>query len=217
MGHVADNVERCLKAIEISRCAINRIHEEAVGHLCGTLGRAMRLESGTVAGLQYAGRLHDIGKILLSDAILENTGAFDTAEWAAMREHTRLGSEILWPCDDPLVRLAAIVAEFHHERWDGSGYPDGLAGEAIPPEARIVGICDVYQALREVRPYKPSYSHEQAMRIILEGDEKGRTRPSHFEPALHAAFRAHSDLIRDASDEFASGAAELPGLRRMFA
>jgi HD-GYP domain-containing protein (c-di-GMP phosphodiesterase class II) len=173
----------------------------------------MGFESGHVAKLQFAARLHDIGKVTLSDKILNKSGPLDATEWDAMREHPRLGFDILCRSDDSFVRTAALVALCHHERWDGSGYPDGLAGEEIPPEARIVVVCDVYHALREARPYKSPLGHEQALTIILDGDESGRTRPSHFDPIVYAAFKTHSDLIRNAFEESAAGDDGSQGLR----
>jgi putative two-component system response regulator len=161
----------------------------------------MAFESGSIARLQFAAGLHDIGKVNLPDSILQKSGPLDATEWDAMREHPKLGFDILCQSDDSCVRTAALVALCHHERWDGSGYPCGLAGEEIPPEARIVGLCDVYHALRETRPYKSSLNHEQALAIILNGDGSGRTRPSHFDPITYAAFRTHSDLMRDAIEE----------------
>ncbi len=198
MDRVSRNVEQCLTAVAEIRCITVCVHADAVGTLSGTLGRAMGLESGYVARLQFAAGLHDIGKAALPENILNKSGPLDAAEWATMREHSNLGFAILSRCDNARIRVAALVALYHHERWDGSGYPDGLGGEEIPPEARIVGVCDVYHALREVRPYKSPLEHEQALSIILDGDESGRTRPSHFDPLVHAAFKVHSDLIRDA-------------------
>lgn len=205
MDLVAVNVKQCLIAVENSRCAMVRAHEDVVSHLCGTLSGAMGFDSGHLARLQFAAGLHDIGKISLPDSILQKSGPLDAAEWDVVREHPKLGFDILCQSDDVFVRTAALVALCHHERWDGSGYPDGLAGEEIPPEARIVGICDVYHALREARSYKSPLSHEQAMTMILDGDESGRTRPSHFDPIVYAAFERHSDLMRNAIEESASG------------
>jgi putative two-component system response regulator len=202
VDRVSTSIERCLSAVAETRCANVSAHQDAVGILCGALSRVMNFESGYVTKLQYAARLHDIGKVMLSDDILNKSGPLDATEWDIIRQHPKLGFNILSRFDDPLIRLAALVALCHHERWDGSGYPDGLAGEEIPPEARIVAVCDVYHALREVRPYRSPIGHEQAVSIILDGD--GRTLPSHFDPIVHAAFKGHNDLLRDAFEEFAA-------------
>jgi putative two-component system response regulator len=198
---VAANVERCLTAVEQLRFAALRAHDSGVGLLTGALCRVMGLESGFATKLQYAAGLHDIGKVTLPDVILKKPGNFDAAEWVIMRRHTTLGFDILQGSNDATIKLAAIVALRHHERWDGTGYPDGLAEEAIPRAARIVGICDVYHALREMRPYKPPLSHERAMSIILEGDESGRTQPTHFDPTVLAAFKSCFELIREVYEE----------------
>ena len=91
--------------------------------------------------------------------------------------------------------MAAESALAHHERWDGTGYPKGLAGEAIPLSARIMAICDVYDALRSRRPYKPPFEHEKTLEIILTGD--GRTHPGHFDPAVLDAFKRSTDAFRE--------------------
>lgn len=105
---------------------------------------------GRAAGL--AAGLHDIGKVVIPDAILNKTVPLDDGEWEVIRLHPVFGFKILQGGSDRTVKVAAAVVLYHHEAWDGSGYPEGLAGEAIPHEARIVSICDVYHALREVSP-----------------------------------------------------------------
>lgn len=96
--------------------------------------------------------------------------------------------------------MSALVALRHHERWDGTGYPDGIKGDAIPLEARIVSVCDVYDALREPRPYKQAWGHEEALNLILEGSKTGRTLPSNFDPEILRAMRKHSQLFRNSYD-----------------
>lgn len=120
--------------------------------------------------LELAASMHDTGKIGVPDAVLQKSGKLNAEEWKIMQSHTRIGYEILSQNDAPLFRMAAEIALRHHERWDGNGYPDGLAGEAIPLSARIVAIADVFDALSMRRPYKEawpvedilSYMHEQA-------------------------------------------------------
>jgi putative two-component system response regulator len=192
------SIERCLIAVERQRSAAVLAHSNAVAFLCDALSRSMGLDAGFVADLRYAARLHDIGKVAIPDAILSKPGPLDASELDVMRQHPKFGFDILNESDDPRVRMAASVALRHHERWDGSGYPDGLVRDAIPLEARIVSVCDVYHALREPRPYKLQLSHVEALSIVLEGSKSGRTLPSNFDPNVLAAFRSHSNLLRDA-------------------
>jgi putative two-component system response regulator len=194
---VPASIERCLSAVEAIRSPALRAHEDIVGSLSAVLGTLVGLDGGQTSLLRYAACLHDIGKIAMPDAIINKPAPLDAAEWAIVRQHTTLGHSVLEGSADAAVRLAATVALWHHESWDGSGYPHGLAGAAIPREARIVGVCDVYHALREVRPYKQALEHDQALRIILEGDAEGRTRPTQFDPRLLAALKRHDDAIRE--------------------
>ncbi len=141
--------------------------------------------------LFQAAPLHDIGKVAIPDAILLKRGRLTKEEFSIMEKHTLFGSEAIRRTatiygENELLRVAAEIAEFHHEKWDGSGYPYGRAGRAIPFCARLMTVADVYDALISKRPYKPALSHQEAVRIILEGD--GYTNPEHFEPQILACF-----------------------------
>jgi len=143
--------------------------------------------------LRMAAPLHDVGKVATPDAILLKEGPLTNEEFAVMRQHPTFGHEVLSMSDYPVMAMAARIALNHHERWNGGGYPRGLSGNEIPVEASITALVDVYDALRSERPYKAAMTHEQAMKIILEGD--GRTDPKHFRPDVLDAFeRANQEM-----------------------
>jgi HD-GYP domain-containing protein (c-di-GMP phosphodiesterase class II) len=140
--------------------------------------------------IRYSAQLHDVGKMSVDAAVLKKKGKLTPEEWEEMRRHPRYGYEILRV--SPRLGMAADIARCHHEKWDGTGYPLGLKGEAIPLSARIVAIADIYDALRSSRPYKPGFSHDEACRIILEGDDRIDPR-QHFDPDLLDAFARDSE------------------------
>lgn len=172
------------------------------------------LTADEIAHLARSAPLHDVGKVAIPDPILLKPGPLTTEEMAVMRTHAMHGYEILRRAaarmgdDGPAyLRHAMDIARHHHERWDGSGYPDGLAGEAIPLSARLMAVADVYDALISRRPYKAPRTHEQAM-AYLEA-ESGR----HFDPAIVEAARQNGEglrrIARDwADDEPAAGPAD---------
>jgi putative two-component system response regulator len=139
------------------------------------LGKALGLQRRDLVTLYRGGYLHDIGKISIPDSILFKRGLLTEEEWQTMRLHTLRGEEIC----RPMKTLAPVlpIIRSHHERWDGSGYPDGLAGEEIPLLARILQVADIYDALTTARPYKPAFSHEHAMDIMLEESRRGWRDP----------------------------------------
>ena len=147
--------------------------------------------------LYQSSPLHDIGKVAIHDSVLLKPGELTPEEFAEIRLHTIIGSEVIRKVEafvgaSSFLRLAREITEFHHERWDGSGYPHELKGEAIPLSARLMAIADIYDALISQRPYKPPYSHKRAFDIITNGDV--RTQPGHFSPVVLKAFRAvHSE------------------------
>ncbi|MCX7272061.1 MAG: response regulator [Burkholderiales bacterium] len=132
--------------------------------------------------LMQAAPMHDIGKVATPDSILLKAGRLTLPEWAVMREHAGIGHAILNGSESPLLRMAAVIAHSHHEKFDGSGYPLGLAGLAIPLPGRIVAVADVFDALTSERPYKAAWPLERARDYLTE------QRGSHFDPACVDAF-----------------------------
>jgi len=163
----------------------NGNHIQRVGEFSAAICRRTGLSGRLADAIALQSQLHDVGKIHVPPDVLRKPGKLTDQEMALMRDHTTFGAKIIG--DHPRLKTARSIALNHHERWDGSGYPSGLAGSAIPLEARIVAIADVYDALRNRRSYKAGFDHPTACRIILEGD--GRTEPSHFDPDLLAAFK----------------------------
>ncbi len=152
--------------------------------------------------IRYSAQLHDVGKMSVDAAVLKKKGKLNETEWEEMRRHPLYGYEILKT--SPRLGMAADIARGHHEKWDGSGYPAHLKGEEIPVAARIVAVADVYDALRSARPYKPGFTHEEACRIVLEGDERIDPR-SHFDPQVLAAFAASRDEMARIWSSFQDG------------
>jgi len=174
-------------------------HIWRVREYCASLANALRdtpdfqveLTEQFARDLYNAAPLHDIGKVGISDLILLKPDRHTPEEFEIMKTHTTIGARTLQEVSEAYPRntfitVGAAIAWSHHERWDGSGYPRGLAEDAIPLPARIMAFADVYDALRSARRYKPPFDHDTTMRIMLEGD--GRTLPSHFDPGMLPAF-----------------------------
>lgn len=154
------------------------------------LAQAKGLPEDQVDLIFLAAPMHDIGKIGIPDNVLLKPGKLDPDEWTIMQTHVTLGAELLSGSDEiPLMKTAKNIALTHHEKWDGSGYPNGLSGEEIPIEGRICVICDVFDALTSERPYKKAWPIEKAMGLIRE--ESGR----HFDPSLVPLFESIMDDV----------------------
>lgn len=157
--------------------------------------------------ISTASALHDIGKIGIPDGILNKPGKLTPEEYEIMKKHTTIGAEMLEKLDiyrdEELVRIAYEICRGHHERYDGKGYPDGLQGDEIPISAQVVSLADVYDALTSERVYKPAYSHEKAIRMILEG-ECGVFNPLLLECLQEIADRLKTDL-QDRQEEVNEG------------
>jgi putative two-component system response regulator len=161
-------------------------HSHRIGLYCEELATRLGMDHQFRDEILYASPMHDIGKIAIPDHILQKPGGFTASEWATMQTHAAHGAQILSNQKSPYLKMGVDIALCHHERWDGSGYPNQLAGETIPLAARIMTICDVYDACRSQRPYKREFDHRVTLEIMRRGD--GRTMPAHFDPAILQAF-----------------------------
>jgi CHASE2 domain-containing sensor protein len=157
-------------------------HVERIGVLCEQLALAAGFNAREAETLRHAATLHDVGKIGIPDRVLLKPGKLDPEEWAIMQTHAAIGAAMLSGSPSPLVQLGEEIARTHHERWDGSGYPNGLRAEEIPVAGRIVAICDVFDALRSKRPYKEAWTLEAALAELRA--QRGR----HFDPELVDLF-----------------------------
>jgi PAS domain S-box-containing protein len=159
-----------------------RLHTDRVGVTSASIAAQLELPEELVAQIGEAAPLHDIGKIGIRDAILLKPGRLTPEEFDEMRRHAEIGASLLSGSDFATLQLAEEIALTHHERWDGAGYPAGLAGEAIPIAGRIVAVADVFDALTHSRPYKEAWSRDRALQTIHEG------AGAHFDPLVVAAF-----------------------------
>jgi putative two-component system response regulator len=185
-------------------------HIQRTKHYVRTLAEAMSARYPDTLTPEYidllyrSAPLHDIGKVAINDSILLKPGELTSEEFSEMKRHTLVGSEVIRRAEMLLgeksfLSVAREIAEFHHERWDGSGYPHGLKGEEIPLNAQLMAIADIYDALTSRRVYKPPYHHKKAFDIIINGDD--RIRPEIFSPAIVDGFRAvHLEWMRISSD-----------------
>jgi len=208
--HETQQVSRAQESTINSLCALAELRDNETGNhirrtqnyvrtLATRLSKsprfALALSKETIAILFKSAPLHDVGKVAIPDAILLKPGKLTEAEWVIMKKHATYGRDALVQAENELgdsvsfLRFAREIAYGHHEKWDGSGYPQGLRGEAIPLSARIMAVADVYDALISRRVYKPAMAHPQAVQIIMQG------RGSHFDPAI-------IDLLVDVIDEF---------------
>ncbi len=168
-------------------------HTLRVGRYAAEIARYIGWESPEVSLMQQAARLHDVGKIGIPDSILLKPGKLTPEEFTTMQGHTTIGGRILSGGHSRLVKLAETIALSHHERWDGRGYPQGLSAEDIPLEGRIVAVADVFDALRQVRPYKKAWTREEAW---TEMHSQGGKQ---FDPAIIEIFGL---LLEQGVDEF---------------
>jgi len=166
------------------------LHVIRMSHFARILGLAAGMTEAEADDLLHAAPMHDVGKIGIPDRVLLKPGPLDADEWHIMQGHALIGAEIIGQHDHGVLALARNIALTHHEKWDGSGYPNGLAGAAIPLEGRICAIADVFDALTSVRPYKKAWTEEEALDFLVK--QKGR----HFDPVLVDLFLEQMPAIR---------------------
>ena len=164
-------------------------HIQRIGHYIQLIGQAISLTTQEIDELLYAAPMHDVGKIGIPDNILLKPGKLNAEEWAIMKQHAKIGGKILSGSDSSILKTAETIALTHHEKWDGSGYPNKLKGSEIPLSGRITAIADVFDALTSKRPYKNAFSMEKAFAIMKDGQGKN------FDPDLIDAFFAVKDDI----------------------
>ena len=168
-------------------------HIARVGAYSAFIAQKLGLSEGYVEDVRIYSQLHDIGKIKVDRSMLVKPGKLNSYERAEVQKHSVYGAELIGKSD--WLKMARDICMYHHERWNGSGYPSGLKGTEIPVAARIVSLCDVYDALRGERSYKGAFSHEVASRIILEGD--GRVMPTYFDPNVLEIFRDNHGVFNE--------------------
>jgi len=171
-------------------------HIRLVSEYSRVLAEHLGMDPSFVRTLHVQSKMHDVGKLHIPQEILRKPTGLTPEEQEVLKTHTTEGARILG--DHPRLKMAASIALTHHERWDGTGYPRGLAGEQIPIEGRIVRLADIYDALRSRRVYKAAMSHSEVMKVILHGD--GRVGPSHFDPELIAIFMKASPIFEEISN-----------------
>jgi len=159
-------------------------HTDRVGTMSALIAQELGCDASFVQMIQVAAKLHDIGKIGIPDSILLKPDKLTNEEFDTMKTHTSIGAEMLSNSDSLLIKMAERIVHCHHEKWNGRGYPNGLAGTDIPLEGRIVAIADVYDALTNVRPYKRAWTHEEALEEIIKSSD------SHFDPDVVKAFQS---------------------------
>jgi len=191
-------VALCLTKAEALRDYGTNSHEKRVSRMVEALCKELDVPAETRGEIASAALLHDIGKFAIPLDVIQKTAPLTKEEVALLKTHSAKGREVLSASDDAFLGVAAELAWTHHERYDGTGYPRGLKGDAIPLGGRILTICDIYDALRQDRPYRRGLSHNKAMDIILIGDD--RTRPEHFAPDVLAACRGIANKFKTIYD-----------------
>jgi putative two-component system response regulator len=173
------------------------LHVIRMSHYSRILGLALGMSEAEADDLLHAAPMHDVGKIGIPDNILRKPGPLDAEEWKVMQSHATIGGEIIGRHASGMLAMAHTLAVTHHEKWDGSGYPNGLAGEEIPLVGRIVAIADVFDALTSARPYKEAWPVEKAV------DYMEQQRGKHFEPRLVDLFLKQMPALLEVKQRWA--------------
>ncbi|SKB61835.1 HD domain-containing protein [Acetoanaerobium noterae] len=194
-----ETVDRISKLAEY-RDTETGVHIERTREYVKLLGELMHLDSAVIEKMYYAAPMHDVGKVGIPDEILHKKGPLTEVEWDIMKLHGEIGASAFAFAESEVLKCAQEIALSHHEKWDGSGYPNGLHGQAIPLSGRIMAVADIYDALRSPRPYKRGFTHEETVSIMTEGD--GRTRPEEFDPKLLSLFKEHHQKFNDIFEQY---------------
>ena len=200
-----ETLSRLARAIEF-RDAGTSAYLERMSRFAGLVAEGLGLPEDDVRTIEMAAPLHDMGKIAIPDAVLMKAGKLDEAEMGVMRRHPRIGHELLSGSQNRFIQVGAMIALRHHERYDGSGYPDGLAGEAIPLEARIVAVADVLDALISPRPYKEAWTLDAALAYLYA--QRGRL----FDPDCVDALMRGRERLQQICEQFSTASARPGGL-----
>ena len=200
-----ETLSRLARAIEF-RDAGTSAYLERMSRFAGLVAEGLGLPEDDVRTIEMAAPLHDMGKIAIPDAVLMKPGKLDEAEMGVMRRHPRIGHELLSGSQNRFIQVGAMIALRHHERYDGSGYPDGLAGEAIPLEARIVAVADVLDALISPRPYKDAWTLDAALAYLYA--QRGRL----FDPDCVDALMRGRERLQQICEQFSTASVRPGGL-----
>lgn len=182
-------------------------HVERIGRFSQVVARWMRLPETTVETIRHAAPMHDVGKLGIPDRILLKPGKLNEEEWAIMRSHTTFGAQILANSQSEVIQMGERIALRHHERWDGKGYPHGVAGQEIPLEARICTVVDVFDALTVDRPYRKAIPNDEVIGMMAE--ESG----THFDPDVFDVFVEAREEIEGVQAEYLAGGPHAHDLR----
>ncbi len=187
-------VSRLFSALA-SRDQETALHVLRIGTMCAYMGQLMGWNPQQIDTLKAAAPLHDIGKIGISDTLLLKPGILTKAEFMQIQQHTTIGAQILSGSRNATIQMGSSIARYHHENWDGSGYPEGLRGDQIPVEAQLVSIVDVYDAMLSDRIYRKAMPEEQVLKYI-----KDQSRCK-FAPKLAKMFLENHAYIKEQCDK----------------
>jgi putative two-component system response regulator len=200
-----DTIRRLVLAAEHKDRA-TAAHIERIGLFCELLADHLRLPPERTALIRHGSQMHDVGKLGIPDRILQKPGTLDPPEWEVMKQHATMGARILQGSASEIMHVGEVVALSHHEWWDGSGYPSGLAGEEIPLEGRICAVADVFDALTTKRPYRRALPNNAVFDMMR--TERGR----HFDPQILDAFTSCRKEVENIQQQYryVTGETEIP-------